>query len=83
MLCRRLCPLKRESVGSELLSACREGSRLLTVRLADMMSEMALGREVPHWVVKGFLVELGSDPTLAEINEINYQTGYKEVLITE
>ena len=83
MPCGLLCPLKCESVGSELLSPRCEGSRLQTVRLADVMSLMTLSWKVPHWVAKGFLAELGSDPTLAEINEINYQTGDHKVLTTE
>lgn len=58
-------------MGSELLSACCERSCLPTGRLAEVMSQVALGWKVPHWVVKGVSAELGSDPTLAEIKERN------------
>lgn len=58
-------------MGSELLSARWEGSCLPIGRLAEMMSQVALGWRVPHWVAKGVSVELGSDPTLAEIKERN------------
>lgn len=67
--CWGLCPQECESAGSELLSAHCEGSRLLMGKLADVMSQVALRWKAPHWVVKAVLVELGSDPTLAEIKE--------------
>lgn len=52
------------------MSAHCEESRLLIGKLADVMSQVALRWKVPQWVVKEVLVELGSDPTLAEINKI-------------
>ena len=67
MLCGGLCHLKCESVGNNFLSQCCEGSHRLTVRLAHVMSKMALNWKGPYWAVKGLLVELGSDPTLEEI----------------
>lgn len=69
MPCGRLCPLKWESVGSKFSSQHCEGSHLLTVRLADVMSEMALSWKDPSWAAKGLSVDLGSDPTLVETKE--------------
>ena len=63
------CPQERQSVGSKRWSGQCEGPGLQSGRLVDVMSQVALGWKVPHWVVKGVLVELGSDPTLAEIKE--------------
>lgn len=68
-MCRMLRPREREPVGSELLSAHGEESRLLIGKLADVMSQVALRWKGPHWIVTGVLVELGSDPILAEIRE--------------
>ena len=60
---------RQASVGRELSSRHREGTRLLTVRLTAMKWRMALSWEDLYWAVKGLLVELGFDPTWAETKE--------------
>lgn len=75
--CWMPCPRERESVGRELLSARCEESRLIIGKLADVLSHVALRWKVPHWVATGVLVELGSDPTLAEIRETKLPNGWQ------